>query len=104
MQLEGDTRRRTVLFLGAGVLLIFAFLGALQAFNPPNLRILNPETSGETLAFTGMENLTGGTVTAVNEALVRVAAEDGVRPNGRASPRLPQRPRSSARSQSADRP
>ena len=54
MQLEGDSRRRTVLFLGAGVLLIFAFLGALQAFNPPHNRFLNPETSGETLAFTGL--------------------------------------------------
>lgn len=54
MQLEGDSRRRTVLFLGVGVLLIFAFLGALQAFNTSNIRFLNPETSGETLAFTGL--------------------------------------------------
>jgi hypothetical protein len=29
-------------------------LGALQAFNTSNVRFLNPETSGETLAFTGL--------------------------------------------------
>ncbi len=45
-------RRRTVVFLAAGVLLFFAVLGALQAFNP--IPFLNPETSGETLAFTGL--------------------------------------------------
>lgn len=54
MHFEGDSRRRTVLFLGAGALLFFVLLGALQAFNPPNVRFLNPETSGETLAFTGL--------------------------------------------------
>ncbi len=41
------------LLLG-GVLLFFALLGALQAFNTSNVRFLNPETSGETLAFTGL--------------------------------------------------
>lgn len=51
MLFEGDSRRRTVLFLGAGAFLLFAFLGVLQAFN---IRFLNPETSGETLAFTGL--------------------------------------------------
>lgn len=51
MLFEGDSRRRTVVILGAAVLLLFAFLGALQAFN---FRFLNPETSGETLAFTGL--------------------------------------------------
>ena len=54
MSLEGDSRRRTVLLLGAGALLFFVFLGVLQAFNPPNIRFLNPDTSGETLAFTGL--------------------------------------------------
>ena len=54
MSLEGDSRRRTVLLLGAGALLFFVFLGVLQAFNPPNVRFLNPDTSGETLAFTGL--------------------------------------------------
>jgi two-component system, NtrC family, nitrogen regulation sensor histidine kinase NtrY len=54
MLFEGDSRRRAVVFLGAGVLLFFALLGALQAFNFSNIRYLNPETSGETLAFTGL--------------------------------------------------
>ncbi len=54
MLFEGDSRRRTVLFLGFGVLLFFALLGGLQAFNTSNIRFLNPETSGETLAFTGL--------------------------------------------------
>jgi len=34
--------------------LFFALLGALNAFNSPNVRFLNPETSGETLVFTGL--------------------------------------------------
>ncbi|HMG87383.1 MAG TPA: ATP-binding protein [Terracidiphilus sp.] len=54
MPFEGGSRRSTVLFLGAGVLLFFALLGGLQAFNTSNVRFLNPETSGETLAFTGL--------------------------------------------------
>src|SRR6201996_9116640 len=49
---EDGSRRRSVVFLGAGVLVFFAVLGALQAFNP--IPFLNPETSGETLAFTGL--------------------------------------------------
>ncbi len=40
--------------LAGGVLLFLALLGALQAFNTSNIRFLNPETSGETLAFTGL--------------------------------------------------
>ena len=54
MPFEGSSRRSTVLFLGAGVLLFFAVLGGLQAFNTSNIRFLNPDTSGETLAFTGL--------------------------------------------------
>lgn len=50
----GDPRRRAVVLLGAGVVLFFALLGALQAFNTSNVRFLNPETAGETLAFTGL--------------------------------------------------
>jgi two-component system, NtrC family, nitrogen regulation sensor histidine kinase NtrY len=41
------------LLLG-GVLLLFAFLGAMQAFNMSEFRFLNPETSGETLIFVGL--------------------------------------------------
>src|SRR3984957_14702452 len=54
MSFLGDARRRTVVLLGAGVLLFFALLGGLQAFNTSNIRFLNPETSGETLAFTAL--------------------------------------------------
>jgi len=54
MSFLADARRRSVVLLGAGVLLIFAILGGLQAFNFPNVRFLNPETAGETLAFTGL--------------------------------------------------
>jgi two-component system, NtrC family, nitrogen regulation sensor histidine kinase NtrY len=54
MLFEGDSRRRTALLSGAGVLLFFALLGGLQAFNTSNISFLNPETSGETLAFTGL--------------------------------------------------
>ena len=43
-----------MVFLGAGVLLFFALLGGLQAFNTSKISFLNPETSGETLAFTGL--------------------------------------------------
>jgi hypothetical protein len=41
-----------VAFLAAGVLLFLGLLGALQAFNTSSVRFLNPESSGETLAFT----------------------------------------------------
>jgi len=34
--------------------LFFALLGALNSFNTSNVRFLNPETSGETLIFTGL--------------------------------------------------
>ena len=54
MPIAGGSRRRSVVFLGAGVLLFFALLGGLQAFNTSNIRFLSPETSGETLAFTGL--------------------------------------------------
>jgi len=54
MLFEGDSRRRTAVLSGAGVLLFFAVLGGLQAFNTSNISFLNPETSGETLAFTGL--------------------------------------------------
>ena len=40
--------------MASGVLLLLALLGALQAFNTSNVHFLNPETSGETLVFTGL--------------------------------------------------
>ena len=51
MRFLNDPRRRSVAMLGGGVLLFFALLGTLQAFN---IRILNPVTTGETLVFTGL--------------------------------------------------
>ena len=51
MRFLSDPRRRSVALLASGVLLFFALLGALQAFN---IRILNPVTAGETLVFTGL--------------------------------------------------
>src|ERR1700689_1592816 len=54
MSFLGDPRRRTMVLLAGGVLLLFAFLGALQAFNTSDVRFLNPVTSGETLAFAGL--------------------------------------------------
>lgn len=54
MRFRGDSRRRSVVLLGAGVVLFFALLGGLQAFNTSHVRFLNPETAGETLAFTGL--------------------------------------------------
>ena len=54
MSFLGDPRRRLVALLAGGVLLFLALLGALQAFNTSNVRFLNPETSGETLVFTGL--------------------------------------------------
>lgn len=49
-----NRRRRAVLLLSVGVVLFFALLGALNSFNTSGISFLNPETSGETLAFTGL--------------------------------------------------
>ena len=57
MRVSGDSRWRPVAFYAAGVLLFFALLGALQAFNTSNVHFLNPETAGETLIFTGLTGL-----------------------------------------------
>jgi len=54
MFFKGDRRRRAVALLSGGVLLFFALLGGLQAFNTSSVSFLNPETSAETLAFTGV--------------------------------------------------
>ncbi len=43
-----------MILLGLGVLLFFAVLGGLNAFNTSKIEFLNPETAGETLAFTGL--------------------------------------------------
>jgi hypothetical protein len=57
MQFSGDPRWRSVALYALGGLLIFVMLGGLQAFNTSNVGFLNPETSGETLLFTGMTGL-----------------------------------------------
>ncbi len=49
MLFSGDPRRRAVVLLSVGALLIVVLLGALQAFNFSNVSFLNPETAGETL-------------------------------------------------------
>jgi two-component system nitrogen regulation sensor histidine kinase NtrY len=49
-----NRRRRAVFLLTGGVVLFFALLGGLQWFNTSSVSFLNPETSGETLAFTGL--------------------------------------------------
>ncbi len=54
MQLLRDSRRRSAILMGAAVLLFFVLLGGLQAFTTSNIRFLNPETAGETLALTGV--------------------------------------------------
>jgi PAS domain S-box-containing protein len=54
MRFLRDPRRRSVALLAGGVLLFFAVLGGLQAFNTSNIHFLNPETSGETLVFTSL--------------------------------------------------
>jgi len=54
MSFLADPKRRSIALLGSGVLLIFAILGWLQAFNTSHVGFLNPETSGETLAFTAL--------------------------------------------------
>ena len=57
MPFFGDSRRKTITLLGVLVLLVFALLGGLQAFNTSNVHFLTPETSGETLVFTGLNVL-----------------------------------------------
>jgi two-component system nitrogen regulation sensor histidine kinase NtrY len=54
MLLKGNPRLRLIILLGSAVILVFALLGALQAFNTSQVSFLNPDTTGETLAFTGL--------------------------------------------------
>src|SRR5580658_1814751 len=54
MPLPEDPKRRSMFLLAGGVVLLFALLGAMQAFNLSDVRYLNPETSGETLIFVGL--------------------------------------------------
>ncbi len=54
MRFLSDPRRRSVALLTGLTLLFFAVLGVLQWFNTSSVGFLNPETYGETLAFTGL--------------------------------------------------
>ncbi len=54
MPFLADPRRRSVALLAGGVVLVLALLGGLNAFNTTSVHFLNPETSGETLVFTGV--------------------------------------------------
>jgi two-component system nitrogen regulation sensor histidine kinase NtrY len=54
MPFFSDHRRRSVALLVGGVVLIVAVLGVLQAFNTSSVGFLNPDTSAETLVFTGL--------------------------------------------------
>ena len=54
MPISGDPRRRTIALLAGGALAALALLGALNAFNTSSIHFLNPDTSGETLAFTSV--------------------------------------------------
>lgn len=51
MSFLSDPRRRSIALFGLGVVLLITLLGTLQAFN---IRVLNPETPGETIVFTGL--------------------------------------------------
>lgn len=49
-----NPRLRLIVLIGSAVILVFALLGALNAFNTSSVGFLNPDTSGETLAFTAL--------------------------------------------------
>jgi PAS domain S-box-containing protein len=53
MSFLADPRRRSIALLATGFFLVVALFVALNAFNTENIGFLNPETSGETLVFTG---------------------------------------------------
>src|ERR1035441_257755 len=53
MSFLGDPRRRSIALLAVGFFLVVALFVALNAFNTTNIGFLNPESSGETLVFTG---------------------------------------------------
>jgi hypothetical protein len=54
MPVKQNSRLRLIVLLGGGAILLAALLGGLNAFNTSHVRFLNPDTSGETLAFFGL--------------------------------------------------
>ncbi|MGA2205662.1 MAG: ATP-binding protein [Terracidiphilus sp.] len=57
MRFLADSRRRRIILLAGGVLLVFVLLGTLQWFNTSRVDFLNPETYGQTMALTALEVL-----------------------------------------------
>jgi hypothetical protein len=49
-----NSRRRLIILFAVGAVLVAAMFGALNAFNTSHITFLNPDTSGETLAFFGL--------------------------------------------------
>ncbi len=57
MRFLADARRRAIVLLTGGAILVFVLLGTLQWFNTSRLEFLNPENFGQTLALTALELL-----------------------------------------------
>jgi hypothetical protein len=57
MRLHADSRRRSIVLLTGGALLIFVLLGTLTWFNTSNVNFLNPATYEQTIALTALEVL-----------------------------------------------
>jgi len=54
MRFWDDPRQRSIALILGGVFVLVALFAALQAFNTSGVGFLNPDSSGETLAFTGL--------------------------------------------------
>jgi PAS domain S-box-containing protein len=57
MRFLADSRRRSIVLLTGGAILIFVLLGTLQWFNTSNVNFLNPATYAQTIALTALEVL-----------------------------------------------
>jgi hypothetical protein len=57
MRFLADSRRRSIVLLTGGAVLIFVLLGTLQWFNTSNVNFLNPATYAQTIALTALEVL-----------------------------------------------
>ncbi|HVN94492.1 MAG TPA: ATP-binding protein [Terracidiphilus sp.] len=57
MRSHADSRRRSIVQLTGGAVLVFVLLGTLQWFNTSKVDFLNPATYAETIALTALELL-----------------------------------------------
>ena len=57
MRFLADSRRRSIVLLTGGAILIFVLLGTLQWFNTSNVNFLNPATYAQTIALPALEVL-----------------------------------------------